>query len=134
MPEEKSNSQYAEMILFGSDSGRRDTDMRRGTMQRSALKMLNSSLPETAESYELLTMLGFSRPTICDSVMLAMVYRAQRGDVDAARFLRDSSGQKETMSLHAPVEDHIDRLNLSSLSDDELYALVEATEAEEAGE
>lgn len=101
---------------------------RRVTMQKSALHLLDAPLPPSSDSFDLLTGLGIPRPTVCDSVMLAMVVRAQRGDVDAARFLRDTSGQKTTMTTYQPIEGTIDRLDLRSLSDEELYALAEATD------
>lgn len=108
----------------------RDLRNRRVTMQKSALHLLDAPLPMTADSYEVLTSLGIFRPTVCDSVMLAMVLRAQRGDVDAARFLRDTSGQKSVVTLNtSPFEEDVDRLNLRELSDEELYALIAAEEA-----
>ena len=113
------------MILF---TGEHKQDPRRGTLQKSALHMLGARIDETADSYDLLRRLGFDSPTVADAVMLAMAFRAQRGDVEAARFLRDTSGQKEATALKAPVEDNIDRLNLAELSDSDLYALLDAAE------
>ena len=94
-------------------------------MRDSALQILTSALPETAESYDVLMMLGFRNPTISDSIMLAMALRAQRGDADAARFIRDTSGQNSLQGVQEITDENVDRVNLAALSDDELYALLE---------
>lgn len=117
---------YAELILYGDrNQTHKPTGHGTDVMMRSALKILNSALPETAESYDVLNMLGIHRPTISDSIMLAMAVRAQRGDSDAARFLRDTSGQKNASPAGALAGENLERLNLAAMSDDELYALLD---------
>ena len=104
-------------------------------MQKSALAILDAPLNPSSDAFDLLVGLGIKNPSVCDSIMLAMALRAERGDVEAARFLRDTSGQREVRQLSSAgitLEEDIRRLNLRELSDEELYALVEAHEAETA--
>jgi len=121
----------AEIILYGDENAHRGSTGRHSSpnnphvMRDSALQILTSALPETAESYDVLLMLGFRNPTISDSIMLAMALRAQRGDADAARFIRDTSGQNSLQGVQEITDENVDRVNLAALSDDELYALLE---------
>ena len=69
-------------------------------------------------------------PSNGNAIALAQVIKAVRnGDTEAARFVRDSRGEKPTEALQMAITDKpIKSLDLSQLSDDELEALADGLE------
>ena len=77
-------------------------------------------------------------PTHESALALAVMLKAERGDVDAAKFIRDTRGEKPSEKL--AVGNMIDigypvhSMDLSKLSDEELYALIDELEEKESSE
>lgn len=61
------------------------------------------------------------------AVVLALIEKAERGDVEAFRALRDTVGERpsEKLSLISDYQGRIDELDLSQLTDEELIALAD---------
>lgn len=60
------------------------------------------------------------------AILLAMTGKAMTGDVEAARFVRDTLGQKPTETFNLAVSDKpIKLMELSTMSDQELEALAD---------
>lgn len=63
------------------------------------------------------------------AIVLAAVVKAERGDMEAARFIRDTRGEKPTEALQLGITDKpIKSMDLSKLSDAELEALADRAE------
>jgi hypothetical protein len=69
-------------------------------------------------------------PSNSNAIALAQVIKAVRnGDTEAARFVRDSRGEKPTEALQMSISDKpIKALDLTQLSDAELEALADGLE------
>lgn len=67
------------------------------------------------------------------AVLLAQLSRARAGDTEAARFLRDTSGQKpvDNVAIGNLEDKPFATLDLSSLTDDQLKELAENAEDED---
>ena len=60
------------------------------------------------------------------AILLAMSRKAMSGDVEAARFVRDTVGQKPTETFNLALSDKpVQSLNLAEHSDEELQALAD---------
>ena len=66
--------------------------MEHGSMQE-IFRILLSTEPEESRKGEELTSLGLE-PTYANAIGLAVVRKASQGDVTAARFIRDTLGEK----------------------------------------
>lgn len=65
------------------------------------------------------------------AILLAMARKAMTGDVEAARFVRDTMGQKPTETFNLAVSDKpVKAMDMSSLSDKELEALADQADDE----
>lgn len=66
------------------------------------------------------------------AVLLAQLRRARTGDTEAARFLRDTSGQKpvDNVAIGNLDDKPFETLDLSQLSDDQLKSLATAAQEE----
>jgi len=99
-------------------------------------EVINEVLPMEVSDPELKAILesyGLN-PTHEVAMVVAAIQRAERGDIEAARFIRDTRGEKPVAELavgsilDAPVRS----LDLSKLSDAELEALAEMCEERDA--
>lgn len=69
-----------------------------------------------------------------NAISFAMLLRAARGDVEAARFVRDSLGEKPTETYNLSVgQQPIQAMDLSKLSDAELEYLADQISEETDG-
>ena len=61
------------------------------------------------------------------AMCLAVMARAEAGDIEAARFIRDTIGERpsEKLSLISDYQGHINELDLSQLTDEELMAIAD---------
>lgn len=65
--------------------------------------------------------------------MFAILRKAMAGDVEAARFIRDTLGEKPTETFNLGVlEKPVKSLDLSGMSDEELARLADRAEEEDA--
>lgn len=66
---------------------------------------------------------GFEKPTHQEALIYAAVARAERGDIEAARFVRDTVGERPSEALQVAFADAPVRAwDLSQMSDDDLQA------------
>jgi len=66
-----------------------------------------------------------------NAMMLASAKRAMLGDIEAARFVRDTVGEKPTEAMQLAITDKpIKSLDLTGLSDEELEALADQPDEE----
>ena len=95
--------------------------------RKSSMEIMRAVLsceltPEEAD--EKLKELGIS--TYGGAIALAQVQRAMRGDTEAARYCRDTAGDKATESMILSVTDKpVRSMDLTQLSDEELEALAD---------
>lgn len=71
-----------------------------------------------------LTELGLD-PTHDMAITMAAIRKAETGDIEATRYLRDTKGEKPTEALQMSIDKPIKAMDLSKLSDDELAALAD---------
>lgn len=96
---------------------------RQKTFRESVKAILALEVPD-AERAEALRLLGID-PTILNAVNLAVGSRAQAGDVEAARYLRDTAGERPRDGLEiGNLEGRpLATMDLSTMTDDQLRAL-----------
>lgn len=86
-----------------------------------------SKVPEEQEIVLTLAEMGVEDPTGADAVMLAQYVKARRGDTEAARFLRDTAGEKPSQQVELNLLDKpIDAIDFSTLDDAQLAELARA--------
>ena len=99
---------------------------RRRTLREAAQVLLSAKLVfGEADDAELLKALGVDDPTNADGMMLVALKKAARGDIEAARFVRDTGGEVPTSKVEVGgIEDKpIEVLDLSALTDAQLQEL-----------
>lgn len=103
---------------------------RRAKTIRETLKLFLATELEEGEAKERLVALGFD-PTMLNQMGLATLQKAMVGDIEAARFVRDSVGEKPREGLDVGIEDKpLASLDMSKLSDDQLRILAGKAEQE----
>ena len=101
---------------------------RRHRAMREVLQQLMSMDTTNEAMRDLLQQLGLE-PTNDNAVSLAQIVNACRGETEAARFVRDTLGEKPTEQYNLGISGKpIKALDLSKLSDAELEALADQTE------
>lgn len=101
---------------------------RRHRAMREVLQQLMALDTTDTAMLDLLGQLGLD-PTNDNAVSLAQILNAVKGDTEAARFVRDTLGEKPTEIYNLGVSPKpIRALDLSKLSDEELEALADQTE------
>ena len=100
---------------------------RRKAMREVARAMLETELCANDELAKELEDRGFRDYTEAAAVLLAQLNRARAGDTEAAKFLRDTSGQRPADQVAIGSFDDLpfESLNLSELSDEALLHLIE---------
>lgn len=101
---------------------------RRKTFKESLLTLL-AMAPDDPEILTMLEQLGLD-PTNQTVIDLAQIRQAQKGDTDAARFIRDTVGEKpsDQMEIGGLADRPIQTIDLTKLSDDDLRRLAAAKE------
>lgn len=114
-----------ERTAMGKKGGQKsgETRRRQRTFRESVKAILALKVPD-AEQAEALRLLGID-PTILNAVNLAVGSRAQAGDVEAARYLRDTAGERPRDGLEIGNLDGrpLATMDLSAMTDDQLRAL-----------
>ena len=101
---------------------------RRHRAMREVLKELMVLDTTDDRMKDLLTQLGLE-PTHDNAVSLAQILNAVKGDTEAARFVRDTLGEKPTENYNLGLQGKpIKSLDLSKLTDTELEALADQTD------
>ena len=127
--------------MFGPEAQnkKRATLARKKAFKELAKHMLETNLPEGDELRDVLAAAGFDQFDYQSGVLLGQMNKAIRGDTEAAKFVRDSSGQKptETMQVGGLDDVPISEMDLSALTTAQLrekMAEVEERLAEEEEE
>lgn len=83
---------------------------------------------DNPEIHAKLVALGLD-PTHDMAITMAAVHKAENGDIEATRYLRDTKGEKPTEALALGITGKpVKSLDLSKLTDEELEALADQTE------
>jgi len=96
-------------------------------LYRSAMA-LDVQDPETARQLESLGL----KPTYANAIVLSSLLKAGRGDIEAARFVRDTIGEKPTETMNLGVSNTpVKALDMTKLSDAELEALADRSDEDD---
>jgi len=119
--------------MFGPEAQekKRQTKARKKEFKKLAKMMLETDLPNNDEVRDALAAAGFEQFDYQSGVLLAQLRKALIGDTEAAKFVRDSSGQKPTDSLQVGQLDDVPvtEMDLSQLSTAELKEMIAEIEA-----
>lgn len=124
---DRMSKEEKEISITNACAGATETARRRKAMREIARTMLDTELQANDELRQLLDERGFKDFTESAAVLLAQLNRARNGDTDAAKFLRDTSGERPADQIAiGNLEDRpFETLDLSSLSDADLKKLIE---------
>lgn len=93
-------------------------------MRESLRLLLGLNVTDEAKA-EALKALGLD-PTYQNAIQLSMASKALNGDVEAARFVRDTSGEKPAQAVDMSVTDKpFESLDLKALSDEDLAKIAD---------
>lgn len=124
----QNNMTPEELRAHLSAAGKKCGEVRRKkrAMRDLARDILDMKLKDKDEISAELKTRGIEQ-TEAAAVLLAQLQRARAGDTEAARFLRDTSGQKpvDNVAIGNLDEKPFATLDLASLTDDQLKELVE---------
>lgn len=127
----QNNMTPEELRAHLSAAGKKCGEVRRKkrAMRDLARDILDMKLKDKDEISAELKSRGIEQ-TEAAAVLLAQLQRARAGDTEAARFLRDTSGQKpvDNVAIGNLDEKPFATLDLASLTDDQLKAIVEDAE------
>lgn len=101
---------------------------RRKAMREIARTMLDTELRANDELRCMLEDRGFEDFTEAAAILLAQLNKARNGDTEAAKFVRDTSGQRpaDQVAIGNIDDKPFESLDLSSLSDAALQRLINA--------
>jgi hypothetical protein len=111
---------------------KRRTVAKKRAFRNLAKYMLETELTgDTEDVRENLEACGFDQFDYQSGILLSQIMKALHGDTDAARFVRDSSGQKPTETLQVGNMDDVPvtEMDLSQLSTAELKEMIAEIEA-----
>lgn len=97
---------------------------RRKRTFRELIELVMTMDVDDPEVHARLTSLGLD-PTHDMAITMAAVRKAENGDIEATRYLRDTKGEKPTEALNLNLDKPIKAMDLSQLSDAELEALAD---------
>lgn len=103
---------------------------RRGALREAARALLALSpdrLPGAEDLAEALHLAGVQDATMAEALTLAQMIKAARGDTEAYRAIRDTSGERPADQLQVIPGEVIDSESVAGLSDEELAELASAT-------
>ena len=121
------NPEEAKTISSAGGKAAGAANRRRKAMREIARTMLDTELRANDELRQLLEERGFTEYTESAAVLLGQLNRARAGDTDAAKFLRDTSGERpaDMVALGSFEDLPFESIDLSGLSDAELLRLIE---------
>ena len=120
--------QHKRQINGGQATKRKyERDRKLRDAARSLMQHRLDRMPDEKEILKTLVDMGVEKPTGADAIMLAQYVRARKGDTDAARFIRDTVGEKPSQVIDVSYTDKpIDAIDFSALDDAQLEALAAA--------
>jgi len=93
---------------------------------RDILNMSSGKLPGAEALTAALQAAGIDAATVADALVLAQALKAANGDTDAAKYIRDTAGERPADLLQVSATDRpIDADSVTELSDEELAQLAE---------
>ena len=98
----------------------------RKTMREGFKEALKAGVTD-ASMEEALKAIGRER-TMQNAILLAAIGKAMTGDIEAARFVRDTIGEKPTEALQISAVQDVQRMDVSGLTDAELQAIIADTD------
>lgn len=111
------------------------TTQKKRAMRTLARDLLDMNMVEGDEVREALRLRGLDEANMTEAaaILFAQVQKARLGDTEAARFLRDTSGQKpvDNVAIGNMDDKPFASMDLSKLSADQLAELVEEGEDDE---
>ena len=113
-------------------AGRASADKRRRMKaQRDILRdLMRTDCADEAVAEALIS--AGMEPSIANAINFAVLRRAQTGDIEAARYVRDTIGEKPTETTALQISNQpIRAMDLTQLSDAELEALADRTDEED---
>lgn len=99
---------------------------KRRMMRDAARDILNLSagkLPGAETLAQALQAAGIDAATVADALVLAQALKASAGDTEAARYIRDTAGERPADLLQVSAADHVDAETVVDLTDEELAEL-----------
>ena len=117
----------AEHLQLSAKGGRASGESKRKakSMREAARILLEAPLLDDERTAELLAQLGL----VADqqsAILLSAITKAKNGDIEAGRYVRDTSGQAPSQQLELGGIDGqpIETMDLSTLTTDQLHALL----------
>ena len=98
----------------------------RKTMREGFKEALKAGVTD-ASMEEALKAIGLE-PTMQNAILFAAIGKAMTGDIEAARFVRDTIGEKPTEALQISAVQDVQQMDVSGLTDAELQALIADTD------
>ena len=98
----------------------------RKTMREGFKEALKAGVTD-ASMEEALKAIGLE-PTMQNAILLAAIGKAMTGDIEAARFVRDTIGEKPTEALQISAVQDVQSMDVSGLTDAELQAIIADTD------
>lgn len=98
----------------------------RKTMREGFKEALKAGVTD-ASMEEALKAIGLE-PTMQNAILLAAIGKAMTGDIEAARFVRDTIGERPTEALQISAVQDVQRMDVSGLTDAELQAIIADTD------
>lgn len=113
-----------------------DARRRRKAMREVARAMLDTELSANDALRVELEDRGFRDYTEAAAVLFGQLNRARAGDTEAAKFLRDTSGQRPADQIALGSFDDLpfEQLDLSEMTDEDLLRLAERRRGQDAGD
>lgn len=111
---------------------------KRRTLREAARALLNASLSSVttednavlSAASDMLRAFGVEDPTGSDALMLAQFVKACKGDTEAARYVRDTAGERPSDQVQLITSDKpIDADFVTELSDEQLALLAESRDS-----
>lgn len=97
---------------------------------RDLLAMDPALLPGVEALAEILAGAGASEKTMADALLLAQALKAARGDTEAARFVRDTAGERPADQINLVPGEVVDAAAVAEMTDAQLAELAAARDPE----
>lgn len=97
---------------------------------RALLAMSPDHVPGAEDLAQVLAAAGITDATMADAVMLAQALKALRGDTEAARFVRDTSGERPADQVSITTGEVVDVDAVAEMTDAQLAELAAARSPE----
>ena len=107
--------------LATNEKRRQRKSMREGFKEALKAGVTDASMEEALKAIGL-------EPTMQNAILLAAIGKAMTGDIEAARFVRDTIGEKPTEALQISAVQDVQQMDVSGLTDAELQALIADTD------